>query len=132
MEINGVKLPTRKEFDAASRTFRNMFNDGPSLGSPRCYVEYVDRKLNCCWGSIDEGAKLFSDEDFEPGVDTVVLTSAFLYSKVFPSPTATIREVRRALAEGLSHFSFDSKEKIIGYYIDAYSKKRKRRNNAEN
>ncbi|MBP3556102.1 MAG: hypothetical protein J6K20_00140 [Thermoguttaceae bacterium] len=132
MKINGVKLPTRKEFDAASRTFCKMFNDGPSLDSPRCYVEYVDWKLNCRWGATDEGAKLFSNEDFEFGVDTVVLTSAFLYSKVFPLPTATIREVRHALAEWLSHFSFDSKEEIIGYYIDAYSKKRRRRNNAEN
>lgn len=125
MKINGVKMPTRKEFDAAARTIRKMFNDGPSLDSPQCYVEYVDGKLNCRWGGTNEGAKLFSDEDFEPGVDTVVLTSAFLYSKVFPSPTATIREVRHALAEGLSHFSFDSKEEIIGYYTDTYSKKKK-------
>lgn len=125
MKINGVKLPTRKEFDAASRTFYKMFNDGPSLDSPSCYVVFVDGKLNCRWGATDEGAKLFSNEDFERSVDAVVLTSAFLYSKVFPSPTATIRETRRALAEGLSHFGFDLKEEIIGYYIDAYGKKKK-------
>lgn len=125
MEINGAKLPSQKDFDSTARIFRRMFDEGPTRDSPRCYVVCVDGKLDCRWGSTSGEHILFSDKEFEPGSDAVVLTSAFLYSKVFPSSTATIHEVRQALAEGLSHFAIDSKEDIIAFYRQNFKKIKK-------
>ncbi len=116
MEINDVKLPSKNDFNSTTRAFLRMFNEGSLAYDSQCYIVCVDGKLKCYWGRIDGGHILFSDKEFERSADAVVLSSAFLYSKVFPSPTATIRDVRQALAEGLSHFAVDSKEEIIAFY----------------
>ncbi|MBQ2791089.1 MAG: hypothetical protein IJE97_15745 [Thermoguttaceae bacterium] len=116
MEINDVKLPSKNDFNSTARVFLRMFNESLARYEPRGYVVCVDEKLKCYWGRTDGDVKLFSDKEFEPGSDAVVLSAAFLYSKVFPSPTATIRDVRQALAEGLSHFAVDSKEEIVAFY----------------
>lgn len=131
MKLNGAKLPSQNDFDSTARVFLRMFNDTPSRYSPHCYVVCVDGKLYCRWGRIDGGSILFSDKEFEPGSNVVVLTSAFLYSKVFPSPTATIHEVRQALAEGLSHFASNSKEEIIALYRQNSKKIKKEKKEKE-
>ena len=116
MEIKGVKLPSEKSFNAAARTFRRMFNDGLSLDQPRCYIKLNDGKFECVWGATDEGANLFGKGGLDINVDKIVLTSAFLYSRVFPSPTATIREVRLALALTLARYDVERYAEIAKYY----------------
>ena len=134
MEINGVKLPTQKDFDSTARVFRRMFNDGPSLDKPSCYIKLTDGKLECVWGRTDDGANLFGKGGLDINVDKIVLTSAFLYSRVFPSPTATIREVRLALALTLARYDVERYAEIAKYYnINAsYFEEEWRRNNVEN
>lgn len=134
MEINGVKMPSEKSFNAAARKFMRMFNGGPSLDQPSCYIKLTDGKLECVWGRTDEGANLFGKGGLDINVDKIVLTSAFLYSRVFPSPTATIRDVRLALALTLARYDVAQHMEIAEYYnINAsYFEEEWRRNNAEN
>ena len=134
MEINGVKLPSEKSFNAAARKFLRMFNDGPSLEQQNCYIKLTDGKLECVWGRTDEGANLFGKGGLDINVDKIVLTSAFLYSRVFPSPTATIRDVRLALALTLARHDVAQHMEIANYYnINAsYFEEEWRRRNAEN
>lgn len=134
MEINGVKLPSEKSFNAAARKFRQMFNDGPSLDKPSCYIKLTDGKLECVWGRTTEGAYLFGKGGLDINVDKIVLTSAFLYSRVFPSLTATIRDVRLALALSLARYDVAQYMEIAKYYNmnASYFKEEWRRRNAEN
>ncbi len=134
MEINGVKLPTEKSFNAAARTFRQMFNDGLSLDKPSCYIKLTDGKLECVWGLTDEGTNLFGKGGLDINVDKIVLTSAFLYSRTFPSRTATIRDVRLALALTLARYDVAQHMEIAKYYnINAsYFEEEWRRRNVEN
>ena len=134
MEINGVKLPSEKSFNAAARKYLRMFNDGPSQGRQYCYIKLTDGKLECLWGRTNEGANLFGKGDLDINVDKVVLTSSFLCSRVFPSPTATIRDVRLALALTLARHDVAQHMEIAKYYnINAsYFEEEWRRRNAEN
>lgn len=134
MEIKGVKLPSEKSFNAAARKFLRMFNDGPSLDKPSCYIKLTDGKFECVWERTNEGDNLFGKGGLDINVDKIVLTSAFLYSRVFPSPTATIRDVRLALALTLARCDVAQHVKIAKYYnINAsYFEEEWRRRNAEN
>lgn len=116
MEINGVKLPSAKDFNATARTFRRMFNDGPSRDMPRCYVKLNAGKFECVWGATNEDANLFGKGGLDINVDKVVLSSTYLYSRVFPSPTATIREVRLALALSLARYDVERYAEIVKHY----------------
>ena len=136
MEINGVKLPSEKSFNAAARKFRQMFNDGPSLDTPSCYIKLTDGKLECVWGKTKtyEDVHLFGKGGLDINVDKIVLTSAFLYSRTFPSRIATIRDVRLALALTLARYDVAQHMEIAKYYnINAsYFEEEWRRRNAEN
>lgn len=134
MEINGVKMPSEKSFNAAARKFMRMFNGGPSLDKPSCYIKLIDGKFECVWERTDEGANLFGKGGLDINVDKIVLTSAFLYSRVFPSPTATIREVRLALALTLARYDVERYAEIAKHYnINAsYFEEEWRYFNAEN
>lgn len=134
MEIKGVKLPTQKDFDSTARVFRRMFNDGPSRDQTHCYIKLNDGKFECVWGKTNEDVHLIGKGGLDINVDRVVLTSWFLYSRVFPSPTATIREVRLALALTLARYDVERYAEIAKYYnINAsYFEEEWRRNNVEN
>ena len=77
MEINGVKLPTQKDFDSTARVFRRMFNDGPSRDQTHCYIKLNDGKFECVWGKTSEDVHLIGKGGLDINVDRVVLTSWF-------------------------------------------------------
>lgn len=119
LAVEGFELPTQREFDAASRTFLDMFNAGPKQDEARCYVELVDGKLSCGWGAANDQG-IFLKESLDPTEDAVVLSSAYLYSRVYPESTATLRQVRLALANNLAKYDAAKRDEIGRFYVRNY------------